>query len=165
MLRVDLSPLDEGHHELTLEPSAEDLGLDPEVFSQVAVELRLDVAERRVVASFDVSGLATLECDRTLVMYQEPLHGDHAIVFLPPEHIVEDSEDDSLQALPDTDTEIDLTSAIRDTLMLSVPLRRVAPEAEEAEISTSYGDQQEFEDAPIDHRWDALRKLRSENSD
>lgn len=165
MLRVDFSPLDEGLHEQTLVPMAEDLGLDPEVFSELSVNLRLHVAERRVVASFDVSGFAALQCDRTLVTYRQPLRGNHTIAFLPPEHIAADSEDDGLQALPESETGIDLTSAVRDTLMLSLPLRRVAPEAEDAEITTSYGDQQTPEDAPVDPRWDALRKLRSEKSD
>ncbi len=164
MLRVELSSLDEGHHELAFAPAAEELGLDPSIFGEVVVHLRLNVAKRRVVASFDVSSLATLECDRTLVLYQQPLHGNHSIVFLPAEHIAADSEEDGLRALPESETEIDLTAAVRDTLMLSIPLRRVAPDAEETEINTSFGDPQSLEDPRVDHRWDALRKLRAESS-
>ncbi len=165
MLSVDLSPLDEGAHELTFSPTAEDIGLDPDVFSKIALDLRLDVAERRVLASLDVRAVATLECDRTLVMYQQPVRGDHSVLFLPSEQISPDSEDDTLQLLPETESELDLTDAVRETLMLSLPLRRVAPEAEDAEITTFFGEQEMLDGTPVDDRWDALRKLRHDNSE
>lgn len=165
MLRVDISSLDEGIHEQTLSPAAGDLELDPEIFDKIALDLRLDVAERRVLASFDVRGVATLRCDRTLAMYQQPVRGDHAVLFVPPEQIPDDSDDDALQPLPDPEKEINLAAAVRDTLMLSLPLRRVAPEAEQAEITTSYGEQVLLDGAPVDDRWEALRELRSDNSD
>lgn len=169
MLRVDLSPfdegLDEGSYEQTLSPSADDLGLDPEVFSTIVLDLRLDVAERRVLASFKVRAVATLECDRTLVSYQQSVRGDHAVLFVPPDQIPTDSDDDALLPLADSDTEIDLTEPVRNTLILSLPLRHVAPEAEHAEITTSFGEQEMLDGAPVDDRWDALRSLRSDNSD
>ena len=165
MLRVDLSPLDEGLHEQTLSPSADDLGLDPEVFSKIALDLRLDIAERRVLASLDVRAVATLECDRTLVAYQQPVRGDHAVLFVSRDQIVSDSDDEALLPLPDPETEIDLTAVVHETLMLALPLRRVAPEAEHAEITTSYGGQEMLDGSPVDDRWDALRSLRSDNSD
>ena len=169
MLRVDLSSFDEGLDEgvevQTLSPSAEDLGLDPEVFSTIVLDLRLNVTERQVLASFEVRAVATLECDRTLVPYQQPVRGDHAVLFVPPDQIPPNSDDDSLLPLPDSETEIDLTEAVRNTLMLSLPLRHVAPEAEHAEITTSYGEQEMLDGTPVDDRWDALRSLRSDNSD
>ena len=165
MLRVDLSSFDEGRHEQTLRPSADDLGLDAEVFSRIVMGLRLDVAERRVLASFDVRAVATLECDRTLVSYQQPVRGDHAVLFVPPDQISPGSDDDALLPLDGSETEIDLAEAVRNTLILSLPLRRVAPEAEHAEITTSYGEQEMLDGAPVDDRWDALRSLRSDHSD
>ena len=100
MLRVDLSSFDEGLDEgveaRTLSPSADDLGLDPEVFSTIVLDLRLDVAERRVLASFEVRAVATLECDRTLVSYHTPVPGDHAVLFVPLDPIPPAPEDDAL---------------------------------------------------------------------
>lgn len=168
MLRVDLSSIGEGHDgldEQTLSPSADDLGLDPEVFSTIVLDLRLDVAERRVLASFEVRAVATLECDRTLVSYQQPVRGDHAILFVPPDQIPPDSDDEALLPLPASEAEIDLTEAVRSTLMLSLPLRHVSPEAEHAEIISSYGEQEMLDGTPVDDRWSALRTLRSNTSD
>ncbi len=165
MLRVDFSTLGEGHHEQVLHPTADNLEVDPEVFNDLALDLRLDVFEHRIVASFDVRAIATLECDRTLVRYQHPVAGSHAVVFIAPDQYSADSKDDSLQPLPELGTELDLTAAVRDTLVLSLPLRRVSPEAEEAEIPLTYGNQQTLDGVPIDDRWDALRGLRRDVSD
>jgi hypothetical protein len=49
--------------------------------------------------------------------------------------------------------------------MLSLPLRHVSPEAEHAEIITSYGEQEMLDGTPVDDRWSALRTLRSNTSD
>lgn len=160
MLRVDLTALDDGLHEMELTPSPADLGLDPEVFSDIAVALQLDVAERRVRAAFATRAVATLECDRTLAEYQEQVEGAHEVLFTD-RPIGEEDED--VYPLPDHPPEVDLTEPVRDTLLLALPLRRVAPDAEEAEIPTRFGGPGEGE--PADDRWAALRQLRGELSD
>lgn len=160
MLRVDLTALDDGLHELELTPSPADLDLDPEVFADIAVALSLDIAERQVRAAFATHATATLECDRTLVEYQQPVHGSHEVLFTD-RPIGEDDED--VYPLPDHPPEVDLTEPVRDTILLSLPLRRVAPEAEGAEIPTRFGGPAEGE--PADDRWEALRRLRDADSD
>jgi uncharacterized metal-binding protein YceD (DUF177 family) len=50
---------------------------------------------------------------------------------------------------------LDLTTPVRDVILLAVPIRPVAPEAADVEITTSFGG-----DDDIDPRWTALRTLR-----
>lgn len=159
MLRVDLTALADGLHELELTPSPADLDLDPEVFSEIAVALRLDVAERQVRAAFATHAVATLECDRTLVEYQQHVEGAHEVLFT--DRPIGDDEDD-VYPLPAHPPEVDLTEPVRDTLLLSLPLRRVAPEAEATEIPIRFGGPGEGE--PADDRWAALRQLRDEST-
>ncbi len=162
MFRVRLASLPDGLHQETHCPTADDLGLDPEVFSDVEVDLRLDVADRRVLAAYTARATARLECDRTLDMYDQPVQADHAVLFsadAPPE-----AADDDLQPLPEDALEIDLTGPVHDTLLLALPLRRVSPAAEAAEIPTAFGAADDGE-APTDHRWAALRALRSADGD
>ena len=160
MFRVPISHLPDGLHAETLTPSAEDLGLDPDVFSGIAVALRLDVRDRRVLAAFDVTATATLECGRTLAMYPQPLEGAHSVLFVPPGPDVSDDDEDVLP-LPSDATEIDLTDPVRDTLLLAVPQRHVSPEGEALELETRFGEADP--DAAGDTRWDALRALRSDD--
>lgn len=163
MLRIDIAALADGLHDQTLRVAPDVLGLDPEVFDEAVLDLRLDVSDHRVLAAFDVTSVATLTCDRTLADYEQPVRGRHAVLFLPPDRLPPDGDDEDVRALPDDATEIDLTEAVRDTLLLALPLRRVAPEAEDAEIPTSFGAPTDAEGEPIDDRWEALRHLRDDS--
>ena len=159
MLRVRIASLPDGLHHETLRPSADDLGLDPDVFSDVEVDLRLDVAERRVLAAFTARATARLACDRTLDLYDQPVEGTHAVLFsadAPPAD--DDSDDDDVQPLADDAQDLDLTAPVYDTLLLALPLRRVSPAAQTAEIPTEFGGPSDGE--PADDRWAALQALR-----
>jgi len=162
MLRLPIAGLPDGLHVRALRASAEALDLDPAVFGEAEVEVRLDVAGRRILASFEARATATLECDRTLKPYAQPVAGQHAVLFVPPDLYDPGMADDpDVQLLPDDATEVDLTEPVRDTLVLALPMRRVSPEAEAAELRTIYGPDGEA-DAPGDPRWEALRALRSD---
>ena len=160
MFRVRIAQLPDGLHQETHRPTADSLGLDPETFSDVEVDLRLDVAERRVLAAYTVRATARLECDRTLELYDQPVEGDHAVLFTadaPP--VSDDEPDDDVQPLPEDATDLDLTTSVHDTLLLALPLRRVSPAARAAEIPTEFGGPSG--DEPADDRWAALQALRS----
>ena len=158
MFRVRIANLPDGLHQETLHPSAESLGLDPEVFSGVEVDVTLDIAERRVLAAFTARATARLECDRTLELYDQPVEGAHAVLFSADAPPPEDDADDDVQPLADDDQELDLTAPVHDTLVLALPLRRVSPAAQAAEIPTEFGGPSE--DEPADDRWAALQALR-----
>ena len=158
--RVRIAPLPDGLHEETLRPSAESLGLDPDVFADVEVDVRLDLAERRVLAAYTARATARLTCDRTLAPYEQTVEGAHAVLFTadaPAE------DDDGVAPLADDATHVDLTEPVRDTLLLALPLRRVCPDAEDAEIETQFGGP--AEDEPADDRWAALEALRRAGGD
>ena len=165
MLRIDIAPLKDGVHELVLHPSADDLGLDPATFADVEVDLRLDLAAdgtgRRARAAFEARAVATLECDRTLALFEQPVAGEHHVLFVPAAALPEGAEDDdAVRPLPADAPFIDLAEPVRDTLLLALPLRRVSPEAEAAELPATFGALLDDEGAPLDPRWEALRRLR-----
>lgn len=159
MLRIKINTLSQGVHDFELEPSAEDLDLDPGCFSDIHVDARLDVYAERILAHLDMRADAALECDRTLRPFTQPVTGTYSVLFARPE-LVESGETDfaDIRALLPADTEIDVTEAVRDTLMLALPVRRIAPGAEDMEIQTHFG-APASEDV-IDPRWEALRKLQ-----
>lgn len=157
MFRVPIDILPDGAHAETLQPSVEDLKLDAEIFSDIHVDLRLDVNGRRILAMFDTRATARLECDRTLEMYGQPIEGSHAVLFVPPEASGEvEEDDDDVRVLADADTHIDLTEAVRDTLLLAVPLRHVSPAGEALDLQTTFGKAEADSDSP----WAALQALR-----
>jgi uncharacterized protein len=164
MLTVDIHALPDGVHELTLETTAQDVAVDPETFTDtIVVDLRLDVANRRIVAQIGVRATVTLQCDRTLVDFQQDVTGRHTVLFAPPEQLPEGPSDDAVP-LPDEATSIDLADPVRDTLLLSLPTRRIAPGAEDVELPTAFGAETDEAGRTIDPRWDALRRLRDSDA-
>ncbi len=101
-------------------------------------------------------------CDRTLVSYDEPVAGDYAMLYVTQREAepADESLDDVIELAPDEE-EIDLTEAVRDTLLLALPHRRVAPGADALELPTQFGAPAEGDDV-ADPRWDALRQLRAD---
>lgn len=160
MFTIDIGGREPGLHVIELEPEAESLNLDAEKFKSVGVSARLDVSARRILVSLDVHATAILECDRTLEPFDHEIEGSYELLFEPPEFIeADDDAYNEVRPLDPTDQEIDVTDVVRDTIVLAVPARHVAPGAEEQEIPTEFGTPED-EDA-IDPRWAALNKLRS----
>lgn len=161
MLGIDITPLKSGLHEVVLTPSAESLGLDPEVFGAVEVHVRLDHEQERTFVSFTARATATLLCDRTAVTFEQPVEGSYAVLFVLPEQLGDPAEaDDDVRPLPPPGTELDITDAVRDTLLLALPTRRVAPGAEDEDLPVTFGAERAEDGSVIDPRWDALKKLR-----
>ncbi len=162
MVRIEIAPLKAGLHEIVLQPSAEAVELDPEAFKDIQVTARLDVHRERILVMLQARATATLECDRTLVLFDQPIEGSYSLLFVPPDFVREsDDEFEEVRELLPSDQEIDLTDAVRDTLLLALPVRRVAPGAEDEDLPTRFGD--EGEEESIDPRWEALRKLKAED--
>lgn len=164
MVRVSIVSLPDGLHEETVQSTAAEVGLDPDVFREVEVDVRLDLRDRRVLAAFTARAVARLECDRTLALYDEPVAGTHSVLFVPAgDPMLADSDDEAVLPLAGEATFVDLTEPVRDTLLLALPLRRVSPAARDLEIPTAYGGP--ADDEPADDRWDALRALRDPTPD
>ncbi len=159
MLEIPIHPLDQGLHEFLLQPSAEDVELDPLIFADLHVAARVDFGPRRVLVALEVSAMATLECDRTLVPYHQPVSGTFSVLFADPSMSGPESEQDDLRPLDPDARSVDITDAVRDTLLLALPLRRVAPQAEEIDIPLVFGASEE----PVDPRWESLRTLKDQD--
>ncbi|HEX7071797.1 MAG TPA: DUF177 domain-containing protein [Rhodothermales bacterium] len=162
MVAINIATLKEGTHDVVLEPEAGDLDLDPERFEDIRVEARLDYFDGRIVVAMRAGATATLECDRTLQLFKQRLSGSYTMLFEPAGEEASDEEEEfqDVRPLDPWDREIDITDAVRDTLVLSIPARCIAPGAEDLEIQTQFGEAEN----EIDPRWEALAKLRAGQS-
>lgn len=154
MLKIDLTAPQGGQFELV----ASDLDLDPEVFSNIQVNLEVKQSDDTLRVIIGVQSDAFLECDRTLKEFVMPIRNTHELLLL--RHGQEpDAEVTTEQLeLEPRQRVLDLTSIARDALILAIPVRRVAPEAEELQIQTIFGAPAE----ESDHRWSALLAMREE---
>ncbi|MBX2819070.1 MAG: DUF177 domain-containing protein [Rhodothermaceae bacterium] len=166
MVKIDLKALKAGIHEYDWVLTAETLEIDPEMFGEeIELYVRLDYHASRVLVNIQVDTVARLVCDRTLAGYEQPVQGEYNLLFSGPEMFegMEEEEED-IQLLATDVEEIDLTDFIRDTLLLSLPQRRIAPGAEDEEIPLRFGEPDAAE-GRIDPRWEALRALKDGSSD
>jgi uncharacterized protein len=165
MLVIDVASLDEGTHTFEIEPAAADLGLDPERFTRVRVDVVMNHYNRRFLVDVATTASARLECDRTLVLFDKELKGAYRLLFVPEDELEHGGANaDEVRAVDPADPRLDLTDVAHDTIMLSVPSRCIAPEAEEFDIPTRFADPSDEED-DIDPRWEALKALRAQDDD
>lgn len=158
MLRIDLRSLEAGYHEMSLEPAPADAGLDSDGFRDLLVEVGLDYDGKKALVMIKASAIASLICDRTLVTFDQSIKGEYSLLFSPNE---EGESEDEIRLISSTDEELDITDIVRDTLLLAIPARKIAPGANEAEIPVAFGAPS---DEDIDPRWEALKALKNEKS-
>ena len=165
MLTIDVTSLSTGIHRLEFAPSASEVNLDPSTFRDLQVDVELQYHRDRILAKLHATATAELTCDRTLQPYDEALEGQYNVLFGPPSMVGQEGEEfEEVRPFTASDREIDLTEVVRDTLLLSIPQRRIAPGAEDAPIEQEFGasDDADEDDAPADPRWSALEELKDE---
>jgi len=159
MVQIEISALSVGIHDVVLNPSADDLGLSREEFGAIEIQVRLDIGDQQILAQLDVSVDSILTCDRTLVPFTQTVKGEFTIVFTRKAFDSKDA-DGAVKYLDSAARELDVTDELRDTILLAVPLRKVAPEASEAELVLNFGDDSVAE--LMDPRWEVLRRLKTD---
>ncbi|MCY4170946.1 MAG: DUF177 domain-containing protein [Bacteroidetes bacterium] len=154
MVKIDLSAFQEH----SLEIKASDVGISNERFSDITVNVKLKNVTDAILLTLEISANARMECDRTLKEFVGPVSNHYELLlhYKPPEF----NEDELLEGLIlDPKQKIfDATEVIYDLLMLSIPIRKIAPNANDENIQTVFG-------APSqepDDRWSPLLDMRKE---
>jgi len=166
-LSIDLRGLGRGSHRFDFAPQAKDLDLDPDVFRDIVVSVEVQVGDE-VVVDAGASATARLVCSRTNAEFDQDVSDTLTLLAVDTGSLEADSatEDpangdssaDGLDLVGIDGEVIDLAIPVRDIILLSVPVRPVAPEAIDLELPTSYGADR---DDTADPRWAALERLRS----
>ena len=154
MLRIDLA---DGAR-LRLKPSAEDIDLDARRFSQIRVLVTVAKAGEHMLVTLEARAAAVLLCDRTLGEFKQPIQGTYRMLLASKGEGMPPGDFDEGILLKASQRTIDVACAARDTLMLAVPTRKVAPHAEDIEIQTVFG----APESSTDRRWEALRSLSAD---
>jgi uncharacterized protein len=161
MLTIDITSLSTGIHHLEFSPSPSQVNLDPSTFEDIEVDVDLQYHRDRILVKLHATATAELTCDRTLQPYDQDIEGKYNVLFGPPSMVGQEGEEfEEVRPLDPSDREIDLTDVVRDTLLLSIPQRRIAPGAEEESIDREFGATEEEAEEPVDPRWSALEELK-----
>ena len=156
MLQIELGLSADLHYE----PGPEVLGLDPEMFSDLQVDVHVVPAGGHTEVNVETFGIAQLVCDRTLKKFSQKVAGTCLVVYASSVEVLRPKlrdHCDEWYVSEGLENAVDLAPVIRDSLLLALPLRAVSPEGADAEMQTSFGDSS----TGVDERWSALRELKS----
>ncbi len=126
--KIRVSGLSIGIHEFHFVYDSSVLGLDGNFPKQVEVDAILDKTAHQILLKVNLRTSGRFQCDRCLDEFEQPILTSYQILYL--YHGTETARivQDELQIIgPDT-VEINLTEDIRQTILLSVPLKLLCSE-------------------------------------
>ncbi len=139
-------------------PDPQALDLDPAEFSDIQIDVHVVLEGGNLVLSVAASADAHLACDRTLDAYSTRVSGSCRILLQPDGAEASEHGYDEAIVLQPLQRQVDVASVARDTLVLAVPARKVAPRARDIDLQREFG----APEPTIAQHWAPLRHLHSD---
>lgn len=166
-LTFNLQEIPDGRSHRNIRLEGQELTLDEHSDLKEA-EVRLDFykTEHFIQVEFTVTGLISMRCDRSLRKFTESVSGSYQVLFEPDSEEEIETEKGAVRQIPPDDLVIDVQKEVRDTVMLSLPVRKIhhdyrGEDGKPEDFETRrYGTVPEGEET-IDPRWAELKKLKN----
>jgi uncharacterized protein len=168
-MKIQVGGLSEGLHEYRLEAPASMLMLEENFSGEVVVDVVLEKTGRQIVLKAGIRTPATFACDRCLERYTTSLSCAYQMYYLLEGTDTANLDPAEVQYLAPGSTVIDLTDDVRQTILLSVPLKLLCAESCEG-LCPHCGKNLNTgpcgcTETAADPRWEKLRSLRDSNSE
>ncbi len=122
MLTIHLPAYRRGIHDIAESPNPEQLDLDPALFGDIEVRIRLDRHDPYLQVNFRLSAAVNLECDRCLTGFAFDLNVEGPMIYvLGSPSRGEDIDDPNLVVVRSSTVDLDITQEVRDLLLLGLP--------------------------------------------
>ncbi|NOY60066.1 MAG: DUF177 domain-containing protein [Calditrichaeota bacterium] len=164
MLALNIAHLDEGHSSQIRQVTPGELELENnDVFiSPIDVRFEIDKVGHEFYIKANIKTKTHLLCDRCAEPYDENLDESVRIVITSDSELGNPEED--IYSITASSTEIDITESIKETLLISLPAKRLC-KADCKGLCPVCGTKLNFETCScktdeIDPRWEALKKLK-----
>lgn len=131
----------------------------------IKVDVELDKQERMMVFSFQIKGEATVPCDRCSGLYDQDLSSEEKLIVKTGGE--EDEETEEIVNIPEKDYQFDLAPFIYEFVILCFPAKRIHPEGKNKKTQCDPEVLKILNESIVeeshDPRWDALKKLKTDN--
>jgi uncharacterized protein len=129
-VKIHLSTYPQGVHKIAETVTAQDLNLDPEVFTApIHTLLMLDRHDPYLQFDFGVDTEVQLECDRCLTTFAHPLSVHSPMLYVMGRVAAADEPDDSdISYIPNNIVDLDITGDLRDIIILAMPDKHLCRE-------------------------------------
>lgn len=160
--RFNEIPEGSSKEELNLQP--EELEIEKSAVTRVTLYLNFFKKEDTLKIECLIGLTGTFQCDRSLDLFKMKWNSNYEVLFQT--NIKEEREDYSgtVRRLDPSQNVIDITAELRDTILLSIPVKKLHPryykKGEITDFTASFG----TDNKKIDPRWSELMKLKHNNS-
>ncbi len=162
MVSFRFNEIPKGISQEVLDLQAEELGIEDSGITRLRASLTFNKQDDSLRIQCEIAADAALICDRSLDSFETELESAYEVVFqLGAEEELEELSG-TLRKLNPSQNTIDITRELRDTVLLSIPVKKIHPryvkDGDITEFEASFGDNDN--DARHDPRWDALTELK-----
>jgi uncharacterized metal-binding protein YceD (DUF177 family) len=163
MLTFKINEIPKGKSAEKLVINGKDLDLHGLEFRSLTLNMEFEKREFTLLVTFHFEAEVQLICDRSLDEYWQPLFGSYSILFKVDAQ--EESEDDqmSVRRLDISGNIINIENEVRDTILLTVPLKKIHPRYIDENGEMIELDLPKEASDDIDPRWEALKNLKETN--
>ena len=127
-MKIQVGGLADGIHHYQLAAASDSLKLDERFLDQVVVEATIEKSGTQVYLGAEVLAKASFDCDRCLLPFVSPLRSSYRMYYVTDGGAEGNIDPSELQVMPPGFSVIDLQEDVRQTVMLSVPLKRLCTE-------------------------------------
>ncbi len=163
MIKIDIHGMTDGEYEINLNTDVSKVECYfEEFFGSIEVNGMIKKVGNRFTLISKASVMAALVCDRSLKNYEEIITSDVKLSFIAnTKAFLEETEKDidSDIVIREDAQFIDITSEVIELLALNLPMKRIAPEFRDKEITEIFPELSSSQNA-TDERWSKLKDFK-----
>jgi uncharacterized protein len=164
-MKIQVGGLSEGLHAYNFSAKPEELGLERDFDEVIAVDATLEKSNGEFLLRAKVAAHATWQCDRCVTDFRHAIAAGYQMYYIWEGADTGRFDPAEIQVIPPGVNMIDLGEDVRQTLLLSVPLKRICREDCKGLCPHCGKNLNEgsctCKDAEPDSRWDKLKELQN----
>ncbi len=166
VIGLQVDSLVEGTNELVFTCDAADFNdrqlIDAGFGKNIRVEVSAEKSETEITVSIRTSAEADLSCDICLAPVPTKLTGTYRIFYVYNDHAERDTDgNDDYRLLERTAETIDITEDVRETLLLSLPMKVTCTDNPECRIYPGSSEDTQIDDGDKSRWLESLEKLKN----
>ena len=162
-MKIQVGGLSEGLHSYHFEVPPSDLELGETFNSPILVDVRVNRTGHRYLLEGTVTTTVAFECDRCVAQFTRQVSGSYRMYYVQDPQDMGGADPSEVQVVPGDLTFIDVSDDVRQTAVLTIPLKVLCRDDCRGlcpKCGTNLNEQQcDCKDTVADSRWDTLRSL------
>ncbi len=165
-MKIQVGGLSEGIHQYHFHVQPSELGLSDNFTADVGIAATLEKSGHQLHLQARIETLSEFECDRCVTVFQKQLTPSYEMHYISSEEEADRFDPSEVQVISPGHLVIDITEDVRQTIVLSVPLKMLCNEncaglCPHCAKNLNEG-RCDCKELPADSRWEELRRLMND---